>query len=158
MTTRERVPATAAAAVHLESRGTDKPRAVSRGANAPTQRPRRVHVHATRTNTQFGQGELPLFAHSPSSPWKKSPTIHFFIAPFANRVGTAPAIHPMSQMDNSSSPLLPLPFGMFSCAHVRANYFSISRVFDCSRQSSSSSSSVDRPSKHDTFPFPRPLP
>ena len=48
---------------------------------------------------------------------------------------------------------LPLPLGMFSCAHVRANYFSISRVFDCSRQSSSSSSSssVDRPSKHDTF-------
>ena len=44
---------------------------------------------------------------------------------------------------------------MFSCAHVRANYFSISRVFDCSRQSSTSSS-VDRPSKHDTFPLPHP--
>ena len=35
-----------------------------------------------------------------------------------------------------------LSLGMFSCAHVRANYFSIGRVFDCSRQSSSVSRST----------------
>ena len=106
------------------------------------------------------------FTRSLTAPPKKSAAtdaIHFFSVPFANKVGPArgrpPSIHPMSQMDNSSSlPSLPLPspllsLGMFSCAHVRANYFSISRVFDCSRQSSTSSS-VDRPSKHDTFPLP----
>ena len=109
------------------------------------------------------------FTRSLTAPPKKSAAndaIHFFSVPFANKVGLArgspPSIHPMSQMDNSSSlPSLPplssllLSLGMFSCAHVRANYFSISRVFDCSRQSSTSSS-VDRPSKHDTFPLPPP--
>ena len=109
------------------------------------------------------------FMRSLTAPPKKSAAanaIHFFSVPFANKVGPARgrplSIHSMSQMDNSSSlPSLPplsspvLSLGMFSCAHVRANYFSISRVFDCSRQSSTSSS-VDRPSKHDTFPLPRP--
>ena len=106
------------------------------------------------------------FTRSLTAPPKKSAAtdaIHFFSVPFANKVGAArarpPSIHPSIPCPKWTIPLpfLPSPLlslGMFSCAHVRANYFSISRVFDCSRQSSTSSS-VDRPSKHDTFPLPR---
>ena len=55
------------------------------------------------------------FTRSLTAPPKKSAAtdaIHFFSVPFANKVGPArgrpPSIHPMSQMDNSSSlPSLP---------------------------------------------------
>ena len=62
------------------------------------------------------------FTRSLTAPPKKSAAndaIHFFSVPFANKVGPArgrpPSIHPMSQMDNSSSlPSLPPP-PLFSC-------------------------------------------
>ena len=157
---------------------------MSRGANAPPPSaaacpPRRL-AGDTQADAEFGQGKLPTPTHSPTfaarsrdrSPHRRKsrpPPTPFISSRSRSQIRSVPraaalhpSFHPMSQMDNSSSfPSLPplssplLSLGMFSCAHVRANYFSISRVFDCSRQSSTSSS-VDRPSKHDTFPLPHP--
>ena len=67
--------------------------------------------------------------------------IHFFAVPIANKVGWScdrprpPSIPCPKWTIPLPSSLSLLPLGVFSCAHVRANYFSISRVFDCSRQS-----------------------
>ena len=115
----------------LESRGTAMPnhapcpegpmRAISRGQSTPGQHP----------NTNFGQGELPY--------------THARALTFLSVEGVQADSHSFGRAAATNVPngqFLFLSLGMFSCAHVRANYFSIGRVFDCSRQSSSVSRST----------------
>ena len=152
---------------------------MSRGANAPPPSatacpPLSRLAGDTQADAEFGQGKLPTPTHSPTfarsrdrSPHRRKsrpPPTPFISSRSRSQIRSVPraaALHPSIPCPKWTIPLPSLPFlpspllslGMFPCAHVRANYFSISRVFDCSRQSSTSSS-VDRPSKHDTFPLP----